>query len=121
MSFLRTSTTPEVLAVHTVNGKLWVGTDHFPKARVWLLDGREAVLCTPGAAGAVERRTEALVASSWDPRTKVLTAETTDGRTIRLDGKGCGCNMGVVGNAGPLDGPYRITRVRTPDWHTVLS
>lgn len=119
VSFLKSSTGREVRVVHTVVGKLWVGDEHHPKARVWVLEDRTAVLVLPAAGRGVERRTEALTASSWDGGRKLLTAVTEDGQDLRLDGRGCGCNMGAVGNAGPVDGRYNIVRVRTPEWHEV--
>lgn len=119
MSFLKSSTGQEVRVVHTVAGKLWIGDEHHPKARVWLLESQEVVMVLPGTGNAVERRTEPLTASEWSPSGKVLTVTTESGETIRVDGRGCGCNMGVVGSAGPVEGRYHVVRTRTPEWHTV--
>lgn len=122
MGFLVSSTGHEVRVVHTVAGKLWLRGEHHPKARVWLLEDREAVLAIPArqsGGSPVERIVERLTGSEWSGGRKLLTATLEDGGELRLDGRGCGCNMGAVGSAGPVEGQYHIVRVRTPDWHVV--
>lgn len=117
----------EVLTVATALGRatLLEGADgpaigQWPKARVFVLADRTAVLVTPSAenARAVDRQTFDVEASDWSRSAKVLTVVTSDGQILSVSAKGCGCGMGIVGNAGPTAEAYRLVKVRAPEWHT---
>lgn len=100
-----------------------LGVKH-PKSRLWILADRTAVLVVPADPGQrnMVRLKFDVDASSWDKRTKVLALVTPDGDIVSVDGGGGGCTpcqMGRVANAGPVEGQYRVARVRTPAWHTV--
>lgn len=126
MGFLNGATEDRVEfpVVASARGRLTVdlperGIVMHPKARVFILEDRTAVLVTPGdAPGTVAREVFAVDTSMWVPHAKRLTASFVGGGGIDLDGSGCGCGMGAVGNAGPSDGGYRLTPVRAPEWHT---
>lgn len=112
----------EYLVVAQARGKLKVTGDgevrNYPKARLFVLEDRTAVAVIPGSDG-LTWENYPVGSSRLDSRSKLLTVTTTSGSELVLDGEGCGCNMGEVGNAGPADGPYRMTGVRDPEWHTV--
>lgn len=118
---------PEVLVVATAMGKANIrpdaespATGAWAKARLFVLEDRTAVLVTPGPGPREVTRTSYLVAGSdWASASQTLTVVTDDGSIITMDARGCGCNMGMVGSAGPVDGAYRLSKVRAPEWHTV--
>ncbi len=93
-----------------------------PKARMFVLADRTAVLVTPtvgGPARSVDRETFTVLESSWQRSAAQLTAVTADGAVLVAKSNGCGCGLGAVGNAGPTGSSYRLHRVRAPEWHTV--
>lgn len=119
----------EVLTVATAMGKAALrpgpdaqATGSWPKARVFVLEDRTVVLVTPGPGPrTVERQTYLAEASDWNRTTSQLSVVLSDGAVLTVDAKGCGCNMGVVGSAGPTAEAYRLTKVRAPEWHTVST
>jgi hypothetical protein len=115
MGYLTAEPTTEVQVVHTALGKLGAGV----KARVWLLADRSVVVCTVDG-GVVTRTSHDVLASQWDRRAKLLTVQLDGGGVLVLDAKGCGCNMGKVANAAPIDGRYHLVRIRTPEWHVIV-
>lgn len=85
-----------------------------------MLDGT-FVLCTPSqhTDRDVDRRTyDNILSSTWSEQRKALIINLTDGNTVSMDANGCGCGMGAVGNAGPIEGGYAFNRVDAPPWHT---
>lgn len=117
---------PEILTVATAMGKASYAagpdapaTQSWQKARLFVLEDRTAVLIIPDEGRAVERLPYTVVASDWAATARRLTVVVDDGGILSLDGRGCGCNMGAVGGAGPVAGPYRLSKVRAPEWHTV--
>lgn len=128
MGFMRTAPErPTVETVATASGKVTLlnseaGTQvaHWPKARLWILADRTAVVVWSPDGKTVERTAHDVVASSHDRRARMMTVQTTAGLTITAPTGGCGCGMGVVGSAGPVEGPYKVVRIRTPDWHEVI-
>jgi len=109
----------EYLIVASARGKLRIGSVQHAKARLFVLEDRTAVVVLPDPGGGLVWSTYAVDTSSYDPPSETLTVRLADGGELALDARGCGCGMGAVGNAGPVDGPYRLTAVRAPEWHTV--
>ena len=121
---------PVFNVVATVAGKGTVRGRTVPRARLYVLEDRTAVLCLPAESGkGVDRETLLVDTSSWSPSTKMLTVTGYTEESLAeeqplpvvfmVDGRGCGCGLGAVGNAGPVVGKYQIERVRAPEWHTV--
>jgi hypothetical protein len=128
MGYLVAEPSVGVEVVTTAAGKVDVAGTRYPKARVWLLADMTAVVCLPvvktsveGVSnGGIERRVlEGVLGSSWSEKTKLLTVNLSNGLSLTVDAKGCGCGMGAVQNAGPVAGRYTLNRVRRPEWHTV--
>jgi hypothetical protein len=95
--------------------------EQWSKARMFVLESLEVVLVVPAGPGAVDRVVGTTVASEWNRQSRQLTAVLESGEILTVNGQGCGCNMGAVGNAGPSDGQYRLVKVRRPEWHTVTG
>lgn len=114
----------EYLIVASNRGKLHLetpenGVEMFAKARVFVMEDRTVAVALPsGEPGKVAWRYFVAASSTYSPPTKMLAVNLENGGILRLDGSGCGCGMGAVGNAGPVDGPYRLTPVRAPEWHS---
>lgn len=111
----------EYLVVETARGTMRLGVAAYEKARVFVLENRTVVVVLPGPEDpdALSWDTYAVDTANYSPVTKILTVRLADGGELVLDGNGCGCNMGAVGNAGPNGGPYKLTPVRNPEWYTV--
>lgn len=106
----------KVTAVNTETG----ATMHtWAKARLWLLADRTAVVVSSVDGKTVQRATYEVLASSHDRRKREMLVVTSGLETLVASTAGCGCGMGIVGSAGPVEGQYRTARVRTPDWHVV--
>lgn len=95
--------------------------ERYPRARTFVLED-QTVTVIHGAA--LERTTWPVAGSDFNSRTKVLTVvlggedPAVAGSVLRITNH-CGCGWGAISNAGPADGPYRLAKVRTPEWHTV--
>lgn len=122
MGFMRTGQDRQTVeTVATASGKVSLGaTAHWNRARVWVLAERRVVIVYSPDGNAIERAAYDVERSRVDRRRRELVVETTDGNTIVASTAGCGCGMGVVGAAGPVDGPYRVVRVRAPEWHETI-
>lgn len=113
-------TRQEFLVVVSARGKLDLDGEHYGKARVFVLEDRTVTVVTPVKPRGLEWRTYTVESSTWNPPSKLLTVTFAgDNGGLALDAGGCGCGMGAVGNAGPIDGPYKLVKVRSPEWHTV--
>lgn len=121
MGFIDAAPREQVHTVATLAGRATLGSTSWPKARVYLLEDRQAVLIVPDPdnRGKVVRIPFDVTTSTWDAREKSLVMLTQDGE-LAVDGKGCGCGMGAVGSAGPVEGRHDLIRVRAPEWHVVL-
>jgi hypothetical protein len=130
VGFMTKSEPPlEVLTVATAMGKAQLlrpdddGTmrqvEYWGKARLFVLEDRTAVLIVGAPGGGIERIVADILESAWVTGSRQLSVVVVDGDVLVLDGQGCGCGMGAIGNAGPVDGAYRLSRVRAPEWHTV--
>ena len=121
MGWARTTveTRPTIEVVASGKGRLVSpsGARH-PKARLWVLADRTAVVCLPDGNG-VRRVTVEVESSVFNRAAETLVVLAAEGE-FSLDMRGCGCGMGAVGNAGPIDGSYRVERVRAPEWHEVI-
>lgn len=117
---------PEVLTVATLVGPAQLGGQRFPRARTFVLEDRTVVIVHQGPTGkgAIERLVLPVEASDFNSKTKQLSV-IIGGEDPGMAGTAltvtnhCGCGWGAVTNAGPTDGPYRLTKVRVPEWHTV--
>lgn len=106
-----------------------VGGAH-PQSRHWVLADKTAVLILNADPshypGGVIRHTFNVVQSSWNNRTKVLSSLVEHPSdpdvhfVISTNGKGCNCNQGQAGSAGPIGEPYEIKMVNsdTVEWYT---
>lgn len=111
-----------------------VGHSH-PQSRHWVLADRTAVLILPGDPsihmGGVVRHVFNVVSSSWNRRNKTLSSLVKHPSdpdvlfVISTNGKGCACNQGQAGSAGPIAEPYDIAMLNTTDpefdWYTVIT
>jgi len=125
MGFLRTGedNRQEFLVVATARGKLHIDNgetgENYAKARVFVLEDRTAVVIVPDdSPRKLHWETFVVDSSSYNPATRQLVVALANGSVLTVDGQNCGCGMGAVGNAGPIDGPYKLTPVRNPEWHT---
>lgn len=101
----------------TVRGRGQLGAETLPKCRVFVMEDHSVVLITPGDGGLVRQSFEA-VGAGFERATQTLTVHLSSGQTLTVFGKGCGCGMGAVGNAGPTEDPYRLSKVRAPEWYS---
>lgn len=106
-----------VLTVYTAPGKLTHGSMTYPKARLWVLEDRQVIACVPEQPRGVLRIQMGLVSElrKTAPRQHTLTME--DGSTSVLHEASCACGMGRAGSAGPVDGKWKMDRVRRPEWY----
>lgn len=101
-----------------IGSVFWPGGQN-SKARLWLMEGNVAIICVNAPDGGVNRISfEGVVSAVYVRSQQETTVLLGDGSQIVLDARGCGCSMGAVGSAGPVEGPYEIVRVRA-DWYTV--
>lgn len=125
MGFMRSSPErPTVETVATASGRVTVldgetQVGSWAKARLWVMADRQAVLVTSSDGREVSRAVYEVETAHNDRRRRELVVETTSGQLLVASTAGCGCGMGVVGSAGPIDGPYRVVRVRAPEWFEV--
>lgn len=115
----------EFLVVATARGKLHVDNgetgENIPKARVFVLEDRTVTVIRPGTGKQkLQWASYAVDTSHYNAVTRQLTVALADGGVLTVDGQNCGCGMGAVGNAGPIDGPYKLTPVRSPEWHSAV-
>ena len=88
----------------------------WPKSRLWVLADGVAVLRIPeGVYGGVGRLELGQV-SRLTVRGKNAEARLLDGGNLRLAGDGCGCGMGAVASAGPIDENHKLTRINPEGW-----
>lgn len=122
---------PEIRTVATLTGPAELTgpqgerLERWPRARTFVLEDQTLVVIHQAGRGAALERSEYPVAASdYNSRTKRLSV-VIGGDDPALAGAAltvtnhCGCGWGAITNAGPTDGPYRLTKVRTPEWHTV--
>lgn len=107
----------DVNVVATAQGRISYGSTNY-KGRVWLLDDQTAVICSSQGKNVVRTIVGSISEASFDRRSKMLRIQSDSG-PITVDAKGCGCNLGVAGNAGPVEGRYQVHRVRA-DWYSSL-
>lgn len=117
----------EFLVVVTARGKLQAQGGALDgahaKARVFVLEDRTAVVILPDTGPRKLRwYTFAVDSSTYNAATRKLTVTLADpdAGVLTVDGQNCGCGMGAVGNAGPADAPYKLTPVRSPEWHSAV-
>lgn len=111
----------EWLVVASARGRVTLGSTVHAKGRVFVMEDRSVVLVLPGEGGRGVRRVEYVaLTSEWHPASKALRVTLSDGHTLSVDASGCGCGMGAVGNAGPSEERYRLTKVRAPEWHSIV-
>jgi hypothetical protein len=139
--WLQTPDSVDISVVATAPGSATLMGQNFPKARVWILEDRSAIVCSVGPGG-IERRKVFVRHGSFNRQTNRLVAEvsqlpiveesvtadiasadaepsppsTEQPLMLIVDASGCNCGMGAVANAGPFDSPYNIIRVRDPEW-----
>lgn len=106
-----------VLTVYTAPGKVSVGSVVHPKARLWVLEDRQVVVCVPEHPRGVQRLQlgAAVELRKTSPRQHTLAME--DGSTVTIEEASCACGMGRAGSAGPVDGKWKMDRVRAPEWY----
>lgn len=106
-----------VLTVYTAPGKLKVNGENFSKSRIWVLENRDVYAVTRAGNGAdVARMMLGKAASMAKTTRRQLDITLEDGSIVQLLESSCGCGMGAVASAGPIEGPWRMRRVRIPDW-----
>lgn len=111
-----------VRTVYTAPGALRVhGGDSYAKARIWVLANRDVYIVSGAGGGEVVRTLVGQVASMTKTAKRQLDITLEDGSTVQLTEASCGCGMGAVSSAGPVEGPWRIERVRTPEWFDALA
>lgn len=109
-----------VTIVETGAGKVFWPGGQSAKSRIWIMADRSVVICVAAPGGGINRIVFEDIESAVLNRpthTTLITLE--DQRTVTLDARGCGCGMGAVGSAGPIEGPYEVQRQRA-DWYTIL-
>lgn len=108
-----------VLTVYTAPGKVTAGAMHYPKARLWVLEDRQVVVCAPEQPRGVLRVQLGLLTElrRSGPRQHTLTME--DSSTVVIEEASCACGMGRAGSAGPVDGKWKMDRVRAPEWYVL--
>lgn len=105
--------------VETSIGKVfWPGGSN-SKARVWLMEDRSTVICVAGPDGVNRIIFEGIVGVTYNRAAKETVVTLGEEQTVVIDARGCGCGMGAVGSAGPIEGPYDVQRVRA-DWYVVV-
>ena len=107
-----------VHTVYTNSGALRIGESMWAKARLWILEDRSIMAIVPGQNGAdVERIPLGTVEEAVRVRGEVTITLTDSDEPIRFRERTCGsCGMGAVGSAGPVEGKWRMERVRLPEW-----
>jgi len=105
------------LTVYTAPGKVTTPDSFHLKARIWVLEDRQVILCVPGHPRGVERLHLGTVSVLRRSAPKALTLEMEDGSSIQVVEANCACGMGAAGSAGPVDGRWKIERVRAPEWY----
>lgn len=106
-----------VLTAYTAPGKISVGGTLYQKARLWVLEDRQVIIVRNHPSGrGVERI--ALGATTLMTRTgrRSVIAELESGETLSIEEASCACGMGAAGSAGPVEGRWKIERVRRPEW-----
>lgn len=90
--------------------------------KLWLLADRTMVLVRFADASrrSVSKHCFDVLEARDDRRSRRLFVTTADGGEWSVGTSGCGCGLGKVSSTGPIDGPYRLVRVRQPEWLTVV-
>lgn len=107
-----------VHTVYTSAGALRVGEQMWPKARLWVLEDRTIVAIVPGdSISEVERITIGEAVSGVLARGEATFTLSGSDETVQFRERTCGsCGMGAVGSAGPVEGKWRMERIRLPEW-----
>ena len=94
---------------------------HYAKARLWVLDdteGRKVILRVAegpyGTVGSIDFGE----ASRLRVRGKNATVTMASGGSVAMVTNGCGCGMGAVAHAGPVDDNHKLVRVAPSDGWT---
>jgi len=110
------------LTVYTAPGKVTFGTTVYPKARIWVLEDHEVIICTPGPGGrGVTRVAAGPVTTLRRADRKTVIGELESGDRLTIEEASCACGMGAAGSAGPVEGRWKIERVRAPEWYTPVA
>lgn len=95
--------------------------ESFRKARLWVLEDHTGIVVVPGYEGkGVSRIMAGRVTSLIKNGSDYTATIEDDDRSIQVRESSCLCGFGEVGTAGPVDGRWRILRVRKPDWYEIL-
>lgn len=100
----------------------FLGESH-AKAGLWILADKTGVFVTndPTLPGGVKRQTFTIDRVEYHSAQQTYVAYTPAEEQVTLDARGCGCGMGAIQGAGPVEGQYEVIMERIPeDWYTVL-
>lgn len=111
-----------VLTVYTAPGRVTFGTTVYPKARLWVLEDHRVVIVVPGPEGrGVERIEAGNAAFLRRTAARQMTADLESEQKLVIEEADCACGMGAAGSAGPVEGRWKIERVRAPEWYILSS
>lgn len=115
MGMLKAAPRVDVRVVMTGPVSAKIGNGPRRKSIMWLLESKQLVLATAGAAGKTVVQTTHEVDHVIEDRNQT-TVVLASGEIVLLDKLDCRCGMGVVGSARIVPERHRLVRVPAPDW-----